>query len=950
MGIQALPDTTVRALGANQVLTDPASLVKELIDNALDANATTIAVEIHSNTVDSIQVRDNGHGIAPEDRPLVARRYCTSKLSHDDQLSSVSASSLGFRGEALAAAAELSGSLTISTRIEGEQVAVALKIDSKGEVVLQEKASLPVGTTARVTDFIKANPVRRQLALKNSDSCLKKIKRTLQSYAFARPHVRLSIRVLKAKTNNKIDWVYAPKLNGNVEDAAFKVVGAACASQCTWSVMESDGFSLQAFLPRPDAEPNKISNISAFISLDGRPVSASKGAFKDICKAYRTALKRASAPFQDTKDPFLYLDITGSPGSYDANAEPAKDDVVFEDRNVVINVSKKLFEAVYSPAEDNRLSRLGTADLPRMQLQQDLDNHIVSSLRFVDTHLHVPDHNPGVSEHVRANASIDDHDAGETERQDDAELQHGQARFRSNMYGCDEEDLELLRAQPTTDFDEADPGELHQARHDITISNPWITAKMNAPTRRSQVIDDDLPPRHAPAAIMSSSPIKARPQVDANSGMLLTPRPSSPSPPITDDVAGRMTCLLSGGRARCRSPSLPPPQMYAQVNSSSPNMSDRLIDGTSSAQEREQQLPHGRHTADGSAPAAGLSLQEIPDASVRPRARPKKQQISSNVNKPFAPPTMQRPEKVWFDHLEDVERTRAYRTPRQSQNAVANNSSHRGLVVQGELGDLTEEPRPLTPPRRNRDIREFVGSGSSQSRPPVQAPRQLVDRGRDFENSGPETLDLVEDVAPHRPQAGFVTASKFMELEESPAQDDEPVRRPPKRRKTSERRALQELSASAPLLNTGNGPSEDEEYRPDASNRATSKRKASRKLSRRETLKLPLEKTPAGQGTHTLAFTLSTSAQDIAAAAGNFDKQSTFIGFNEPALPSSKGIDNASSHMLSLAADLHKLLIKAGADVDAPGPGRLLAELKTAFATRAEHIDREEEEEEILPI
>ena len=125
MSIQALPETAVRAIGASQVLTDPSAVVKELVDNALDARATSIAVEIHANTLDVIQVRDNGHGIPPQDRPLVARRYCTSKLTDADDLASIGGSSLGFRGEALTSAAEMSGGMTVSTRVEGEQVATS---------------------------------------------------------------------------------------------------------------------------------------------------------------------------------------------------------------------------------------------------------------------------------------------------------------------------------------------------------------------------------------------------------------------------------------------------------------------------------------------------------------------------------------------------------------------------------------------------------------------------------------------------------------------------------------------------------------------------------------------------------------------------------------------------------------------------------------------------------
>ena len=135
MSIAALPTTTVRQIGSAQVIVSPTSCVKELIDNALDARASSIAVEFSANTIDVIQVRDNGFGVAPEDRPLVAKRYCTSKLREYADLKGIGGKSLGFRGEALAALAECTGCLTITTRVEGEPTAVALKIGKDGETV-----------------------------------------------------------------------------------------------------------------------------------------------------------------------------------------------------------------------------------------------------------------------------------------------------------------------------------------------------------------------------------------------------------------------------------------------------------------------------------------------------------------------------------------------------------------------------------------------------------------------------------------------------------------------------------------------------------------------------------------------------------------------------------------------------------------------------------------------
>ncbi len=134
MPIAALSEITVRAIGSSQVLTDPCSVVKELIDNALDARATSIFVEISLNTLDVIQVKDNGYGIGPEDRAMVCRRYCTSKIRNLEDLKDIGGRSLGFRGEALASAAELSGSLVVTTRIEGEPVGVSLKVERNGEI------------------------------------------------------------------------------------------------------------------------------------------------------------------------------------------------------------------------------------------------------------------------------------------------------------------------------------------------------------------------------------------------------------------------------------------------------------------------------------------------------------------------------------------------------------------------------------------------------------------------------------------------------------------------------------------------------------------------------------------------------------------------------------------------------------------------------------------------
>ena len=135
MPIEVLPAQTISAIGSDAALSDPASLVKELIDNAVDGRATSISVEMSANTLDDVRVKDNGHGVGPEDRRLVCTRYCTSKIKDFEELQSLGGRSLGFRGVALASIAEMSGCLTISTRVEGEETASELKFDRQGQLL-----------------------------------------------------------------------------------------------------------------------------------------------------------------------------------------------------------------------------------------------------------------------------------------------------------------------------------------------------------------------------------------------------------------------------------------------------------------------------------------------------------------------------------------------------------------------------------------------------------------------------------------------------------------------------------------------------------------------------------------------------------------------------------------------------------------------------------------------
>ncbi|KAF3046561.1 hypothetical protein E8E12_010868 [Didymella heteroderae] len=463
--IAALPPTTVRQIGSHQLLTDPSSVVKELVDNALDARAKSIFIDIAANTIDSVQVKDDGHGIPNEDRALACRRYCTSKIRDFQDLKEVGIKWLGFRGEALASIADMSGTMSITTRVEGEPVAVKLTYQRNGELTTTERESHPVGTTVKVAKLLETAKVRQDLAIKGAAKCLAKIRRLLQAYALARPAIRFRLHVLKTK-NNKGDFVYAPKANANVEDAALKIVGKDCALQCDWTAHELDGFEVHAFMPKPTAVGYKIASHGAFIAVDFRPVASTRGTLKKIAGAVRDRLRKTNAALANIKDPFFCLNVICPVDSYDPNVEPAKDDVVFGDENFILTLVDRLLVCNYpenvniaDPGEDLK-------DSTALRLFQTAEG-LESSSR------------PRTSSSMHKAVPVEGTEASEPAAQSQS------PQWRSSMYGIDEEDLEFLQEKLGDMLEEEE-----DCRHDATISNPWTIARMNAPIKSKKPVSN----------------------------------------------------------------------------------------------------------------------------------------------------------------------------------------------------------------------------------------------------------------------------------------------------------------------------------------------------------------------------------------------------------------------------------------------------------------------------
>ncbi|KAI8624660.1 hypothetical protein F5Y19DRAFT_453362 [Xylariaceae sp. FL1651] len=373
--ISQLPDSTTRLIRANLVVVTPVILVKELLDNAIDAKATSIEVSASANLISKIEVRDDGVGIRPDDYSALGKRGYTSKLRKIEELGSVVGKSLGFRGEALASVNSIAD-VSITTKTSTEAVAAVLQlVPNEGGILTSKATSAPIGTTVSVNKLFSRQPVREQMAIKEAREALDKIRELLRSYAMARPQLKLSFKVLQTSTKT---WSYSPKRNGTISEAVLQIFGTELSSNCFETSVEFDctntdsdclsqelpgrkayKYTLEAFLVNPDADPRKAPKYHYF-SVDGRPTNDKRGISKKLLAIYVDHLRRSTL-LNGIGDGFIRLNIICPPESYDANIEPSKDDVLFSDEQIILSAFRRLCNGIYRPApvthQNSRASR-----------------------------------------------------------------------------------------------------------------------------------------------------------------------------------------------------------------------------------------------------------------------------------------------------------------------------------------------------------------------------------------------------------------------------------------------------------------------------------------------------------------------------------------------------------------------------------------------------------------
>ncbi|MBN8262516.1 MAG: DNA mismatch repair endonuclease MutL [Xanthomonadales bacterium] len=315
MTIRQLPDTLINQIAAGEVVERPASVVKELVENALDAGARRIDIDLEEGGVRLIRIRDDGGGIAPEQLPLAVSRHATSKIASIDDLESVA--TLGFRGEALPSVASVSR-FRLASRPREATHGAELRIDGGklGEVVPQAH---PHGTTVEVRDLFYNVPARRKF-LRAERTELSHIEEWLRSLALARPDVELRV-THNGKPSRR--WKGEGDLLSEVR--LHEALGEEFARNALRVDHAGAGLRLHGWIAQPAY--NRASTDQQYLYVNGRSVR-DRNVAHAVRQAYSDVLFHGRHPAY-----VLFLEL--DPRGVDVNVHPAKHEVRFRESRLV---------------------------------------------------------------------------------------------------------------------------------------------------------------------------------------------------------------------------------------------------------------------------------------------------------------------------------------------------------------------------------------------------------------------------------------------------------------------------------------------------------------------------------------------------------------------------------------------------------------------------------------
>ena len=352
--IVLLDDLTINQIAAGEVIERPASVVKELVENSIDADAKNIVVEIKNGGKSFIKIVDNGKGIKEDDMLISLERHATSKIRSVDDLDKIY--SMGFRGEALASILSIS-KMTLISKTKDDTL--ARKIVAKaGDILEQSEVGAGIGTTIIVEDLFFNTPVRYKF-LKQDATEFRYIKELIQKIALANPSI--SIKLIYDGKN-----VFYSNGNGNIHDIIYVLYGKDVTENIIDVNYEEDGIKVTGVVG------------NTLISKDNRKCQIFFLNKRNIRNQILTssADQAFKASIGIGKYGFFILNIEMAANLYDINVHPTKLDVRFKDES-------KIYKIVYHAMKSAMLNK---EFLGNNEIEENKKTYIDNELRFLTNH------------------------------------------------------------------------------------------------------------------------------------------------------------------------------------------------------------------------------------------------------------------------------------------------------------------------------------------------------------------------------------------------------------------------------------------------------------------------------------------------------------------------------------------------------------------------------------
>lgn len=324
--IVLLDDNTINKIAAGEVIERPASVVKELMENSIDAGATSINVEIKNGGISYIRITDNGKGIAPDDMEIAFERHATSKIRKAEDLETVT--SMGFRGEALASIAAIS-KVSMTSKTQDNEIGYKVEIEG-GKLTNKEEAGCPKGTTIVITDLFFNTPVRYKF-LKKDFTEAGYIEDAVTRLALVHPEVAIKL-ISSGKT------IIQTPGNQDPKSTIYSIYGKDIAENILDVDYTYEDIHVTGVVGKPAIARSNRSNQLFFVNnryiKDKTLTSAAEQGYKGLITIGKYG--------------FLVLNLEINPQKVDVNVHPAKLEVRFEEEN-------KVFKAVYHAIKETML-------------------------------------------------------------------------------------------------------------------------------------------------------------------------------------------------------------------------------------------------------------------------------------------------------------------------------------------------------------------------------------------------------------------------------------------------------------------------------------------------------------------------------------------------------------------------------------------------------------------